>query len=78
MLDLNTDEDLLYAQWYNGQRAVMAVLRNLMRSGWERTINGLMMEGKNGPIVARPMKEEGYAEYTGIGVWRINPCNFSQ
>ena len=75
-VDLSKDEDLLRTQWVEDQGAVMRILAGLQRSGWTVTRHGLMTEGDNGPIVARPMKIMGQTRYTGVGYWRINPATF--
>ena len=71
--DIRNDPDVRTVQWYDTQAEVMRVLAGMQLSGWWVSTNGLMTTSGGGSLVARPLKIKGEDQFTGIGIWQINP-----
>jgi len=71
--DLRADKSFINAIWLDNKTQVISHLYNMMKDGWEVTIDGLTSESpEHGTVIARPLKIKGNTESTGVGIFKFN------
>ena len=69
-LAMKQSEDLMQVEWFGRESMVFACLSHMIADGWVPSVVHLGVVHDN--IVARPVKKENEANFTGVALFNLN------